>query len=217
MTRGEAYAAQGEYLRYLARRPGDPAAHAGLARAMVVTGDAAGARENYRTACEILLDRKRRGECEALYQEAVRGLGDFALDAEHQLGLAFGLERDLKPKLALSAYEAFAGNYPDHVESTLVLLRAAGLYATAFSDVRAADALYRRVAEDYPDDVWADFAENWFSTGTDLDGSTRESARRWLARWTEACFSVVRSFVLLGYPPRQTVPDRIRPVSTRAE
>jgi membrane associated rhomboid family serine protease len=157
LRKGEPYAAQGDYIRYLTYRPGDPEVHAELARAMVLTRDIAGARENYRKACELLVEQKRRGESEALYQEAVRGIGDFTLGAEYQLGLAFGLERDLKPKLAVHAYEMFAGKYPDHSESAFALLRAAGIHLNALSDLEAADRLYERLLQNYPQDVWADF------------------------------------------------------------
>lgn len=159
VRKGEPYAAQGDYIRYLEYRPGDADAHAGLARAMVLTGNTAGARENYKEACELLIDEKKRGECEAVYQEAVRGIEDFTLDAEYQLGLAFGLERDLKPKLAVHAYEMFAAKYPDHAESAFALLRAAGIQLNTFSDPGAADRLYERFLENYPHDVWADFTK----------------------------------------------------------
>jgi len=157
VRKGEPYAAQGDYIEYLAYRPGDADAHAGLARAMVLTGNRSGARENYREACELLIDGKRRGECETIYQEAIRGTEDFALRVEYQLGLAFGLERDLKPRLAVHAYETFAAKYPNHAESAFALLRAAGIELNTFSDSEAADRLYERLLDNYPTDVWADF------------------------------------------------------------
>jgi membrane associated rhomboid family serine protease len=158
MERGEAYAAQGEYIRYLEKRPGDADAEAGLARALVMAGDTAGAREHYRTSCEALLEEKRRGDCERIYREAVRGIPDFCLGAGSQLGLAFGLERNLKPDLAVRAYELFVMNYPTHGESAFALLRAAGIRLNAFSDTRAAAALYERLLIEYPEDTWVDFA-----------------------------------------------------------
>jgi membrane associated rhomboid family serine protease len=158
MQKGEAFAAQGEYIRYLEDHPCDPDARAGLARAMALTGDAAGAYENYRAACEMLLDEKRRGDCETLYQEAVRGMEDFSLGPEHHLGLAFGLERNLKPRLAARAYETFAGKYPDHGESAFVLLRAALIHFNSFSNLERAASLYDRLLREYPDDAWADYA-----------------------------------------------------------
>jgi tetratricopeptide (TPR) repeat protein len=158
LRRGELYAAQGDYIQYLEARPGDPDAHAGLARTLVVTRDTGGARVHYRTACELLLEAKRRGDCENVFQEALRGIEDFSLGPDHQLGLAFGLERNLKPELAVRAYELFAGRYPDHAESAFALLRAAGIHLHTFSDPRAAMSLYERLVRDYPDDAWADFA-----------------------------------------------------------
>jgi membrane associated rhomboid family serine protease len=158
VKKGEAYAAQGDFLEYLAHRPRDVAARAGLARAMAMTGDRAGAREHYRIACESLMDAKRRGEAQALYQEAIRGIDDFALGADEQLAMAFSLERDLKPQLALHAYEMFAAKYPAHPETPLAILRAAGIHANVFSDPNAADALYGRFLAGFPGDTWADFA-----------------------------------------------------------
>ncbi len=158
MRGGEPFAAQGEYLQYLTLQPGDPDAHAGLARAMALAGDFEGARRNYRISCELLIDAMRRGDSETIYQEAVRGIDDFTLGPGHQLGMAFGLERDLKPKLAVQAYEMFAAKYPSHRESAFALLRAAGLQLSAFSNSSAADTLYERLLADYPNDTWAEFA-----------------------------------------------------------
>jgi membrane associated rhomboid family serine protease len=158
MRQGQPYAAQGDYLQYLARRPFDADAYAGLARAMALSGDRGGARENYRKACELLVDFKRRGEAEDIYQEAVRGSDDFALGPDHQMGMAFGLERDLKPKLAVHAYEMFAAKYPSHTDSPLALLRAAGIHLSVLCDPAGADALYGRFLSNFPGDPWADFA-----------------------------------------------------------
>jgi hypothetical protein len=73
--------------------------------------------------------------------------------------MAFGLERDLKPKLAVHAYEMFVAKYPYHSESPLALLRAAGIYLSVFSDPSSADALYGRFLVNFPADTWADFAK----------------------------------------------------------
>jgi membrane associated rhomboid family serine protease len=158
MGRGEAYAAQGEFLEYLGKRPDDPDAHAGLARALALAGDVAGATRHYRIACEALLDAKRRGDSEKVYEEALRGINGFYLSAEHHLRLAFGLERNLKPALAARAYETFVTSYPEHPESAFALLRAAGIQLNTFSNPQTASSLYDRLVKEYPDDTWADFA-----------------------------------------------------------
>ncbi len=158
LRKGESYAAQGDFIHYIEDRPNDPAGYAGLARAMSMSRDGDGARRNYRKACELLLRMGRRGDCEALYQEASRGFKDFALSEKCHLTLAFGLERNLKPKLALRAYEVFVGKYPENADSPLALLRAAGICSNTFEDVEKADDFYERVIRNYPNDTWVEFA-----------------------------------------------------------
>jgi len=156
LKRGEPYAAQGAYLRYLTREPNDGAAYAALARAMVLSQNHDGARKNYVKACELLLAAQQRGAAEDTFREALRGFPNFTLAAEAQLNLAFGLERNLKPRLATAAYVNFADRYPTHPEAPFALLRAAGLQRQA--EPGEADELYARILDDYPDYEWVDFA-----------------------------------------------------------
>jgi tetratricopeptide (TPR) repeat protein len=158
MRKGEGYAAQGEYIRYLNHRPEDADAHAALARAMLLTRDHNGAKNYYKTACELMLDQLRRGDCETVYQEALRGFENFTLSPDYHIKLAFGLERNLKPQLAVTAYETFVWRYPRHAESPMALLRAGGLYLQTLQDDGKADACYQQLIETYPDDAWVDFA-----------------------------------------------------------
>jgi membrane associated rhomboid family serine protease len=158
MRRGEPYAAQGSFIRYLSFRPNDARVYAELARAMVLSGNHAGAVKNYRQACEMLLDQQQRGEAEAVFQEALRENSSFALDCDHQLSLAFGLERNLKPRLAVAAYENFEQRYPQHPEAPFALLRAAGLHWNTLSNPARADGLYRHLVAEYPGDQWVEFA-----------------------------------------------------------
>jgi tetratricopeptide (TPR) repeat protein len=158
MQRGEPYAAQGAFIRYLAHRPDDASVFASLARAMVLSGNEENAQRTYRQACEMLIDQGQRGRAERLYQEVLRGFPEFTLGADYHLNLAFGLERNLKPKLAVDAYQNFEKRYPLHPEAPFALLRAAGLHWHALSDPARADRSYRELTEKYPDDQWVDFA-----------------------------------------------------------
>ncbi|MDH3214906.1 MAG: rhomboid family intramembrane serine protease [Candidatus Krumholzibacteria bacterium] len=158
LQKGEPYAAQGAFIRYLTYCPQDGRVYASLARAMVFSGNEQGAQKSYRKACEMLLDQQQRGECESLFQEALRGYSGFVLGSDHHLNLAFGLERNLKPELAVSAYENFEERYPLHAEAPFALLRAAGLYLHMFSNPVKAGHCYQRLIEKYPDDQWFDFA-----------------------------------------------------------
>jgi outer membrane protein assembly factor BamD (BamD/ComL family) len=80
------------------------------------------------------------------------------LSAPLQLDLAFGLERDLKPELALQAYNNFKLHYPEHSEAPFALLRAANLYWNTVSDLEMANNCYQQLVDRYPDDAWVDFA-----------------------------------------------------------
>lgn len=157
--KGQPYAAQGAYIRYLTHRPEAAGVHAALARAMAMSGNEASAQKHYRKACELMLSQGDRGDAENLFQEAVRGYTDFALRADLHLNLAFGLERNLKSRLAVKAYENFRDVYPQHAEAPFTLLRAAAIYWHALDKPGAADFCYRKLVEDYPQDPWIDFAK----------------------------------------------------------
>ncbi|MFQ5511301.1 MAG: rhomboid family intramembrane serine protease [Candidatus Krumholzibacteriia bacterium] len=155
---GKPYAAQGAYISYLTHQPHDAQAYASLARAMILTGTREGASKNYRRACELLIDQGQRGETESVYVEALRGDERFTLSSEYHLNLAFGLERNLKPQVAVKAYENFGRDYPLHNEAAFALLRAAGLYRHTLANVRRARMFYRKIVDAYPEDRWVDFA-----------------------------------------------------------
>jgi membrane associated rhomboid family serine protease len=157
LRRGEFYGAQDELTRYAAARPEDGFAHASLARAHVQCGNPAGAKSSYIEACLRHLANGRRGEAERVFQEARRAFDTFVLPAEAQLDLCFGLERNLKPDLALFAYEAFLRFYSDHGEAPFALLRAANLHARRGEPARAREC-YENLVLRYPADPWADFA-----------------------------------------------------------
>jgi membrane associated rhomboid family serine protease/TolA-binding protein len=156
--RGESYAAQGSLIRYLTYRSDDAHGYAALARAMVATGNGLGAEKTYRQACELLLSQQQRGESERLFHEVLRGFPSFVLGAEPHLNLAFGLERNLKPQLAVRAYENFEESYPTHPEAAFALLRAAGLHGGVLTHPAKAHECYTRLIDRYPDDRWVDFA-----------------------------------------------------------
>jgi membrane associated rhomboid family serine protease len=157
LRRGEYYGAQDEFARYAKARPFDGQAQASLARTSLPCGDRAGALEAYRNACELLLTSGQRGNAETVYTEAARAFDHFVLRAETQLDLAFGLERNLKPTVAVKAYEIFAAVYPDHSEAAFALLRAANLHTHA-GRLDRAQLCYEQLLVRYPRSEWADFA-----------------------------------------------------------
>jgi outer membrane protein assembly factor BamD (BamD/ComL family) len=159
MTKCNYFAAQDDLLKYLERRPDDGRAVASLARAQLLTADPTRAQQNYRLACQLLLGSLQRGEAEDLYRESLRAFEELTLEADLQLDLAFGLERNLKPGLALCAYTNFERRYPHHSEAPFALLRSANLHWNTFSDSGEAACCYQRLVTLYPGDSWADFAQ----------------------------------------------------------
>lgn len=158
LRKGDFFGAQEELSHYVATRPDDGNAHAELARVQIQTGDDIGSKASYLKACEILLRSQDRSDCEDAYSQALRGFPDFVLSSEPHLDMAYGLERNLKPELALKAYENFARRYPRHKDAPFTLLRAANLHVNSFADVSRAKRCYQSLIERYPEDAWADFA-----------------------------------------------------------
>jgi membrane associated rhomboid family serine protease len=158
LQKGEFYGAQDELSRFIAFQPDAGEAYAELARVQILTGDEIGARANYLKACEILLGGGDRAGCEDVFEQAVRAFEDFVLSSEPHLDLAFGLERNLKYKLALSAYRNFNRRYPAHKDASFTMLRTANLYKNAFADNGRAKRCYEKFIELYPEDTWLDFA-----------------------------------------------------------
>jgi len=157
IRRGQFYGAQDELSRYAAARPGDGDAHAALARVHAQCGDRQAARASYAEACVCHLSSGMRGQAERVFREALRAFDGFVLPSEEQLNMCFGLERSLKPDVALSAYESFLRFHPDHPEAPFALLRAANLYARRGDRDRAREC-YETLVVRYPDDPWVDFA-----------------------------------------------------------
>ena len=159
LQKGEAYAAQGELIKYTSIEEKDEKGFAALARAMLLTGEEESAQDSYQKACELLLAKKQRGKAENLFREALLGFPDFALPPSQHLDLAFGLERSLKAELAVKAYQNFELSYPSHKEAAFALLRSANLHLNVFDNRHTALDCYGRLIEQYPDDEWVDFAK----------------------------------------------------------
>jgi len=157
LRRGEYYGAQDEFGRYANARPQDGEAHASFARVSLPCGDRAGARTGYQRAVECFLAAGRRGRAEAVYAEALRAFDDFTMGPDHTLDLAFGLERNLKPDVALKAYENFVRVNADHTEAAFALLRTANLHARAGRRDQARFA-YEQIVVRYPASEWNEFA-----------------------------------------------------------
>ena len=152
------FGAQAEYAEYLALNPEDAVAHVEMARSLVAAGDMVRSRERYVDAARILLERGERDMAETYFDEAMRHIPNFALSETAHLDIACGMERTLKYRSAMSAYEHFVWKYPSSPDAPFVLLRMAGMLEKRFGNPREALSCYSRLVVGYASDRWAEFA-----------------------------------------------------------
>jgi membrane associated rhomboid family serine protease len=156
--RSKWYAAQGRYINYLKREPGDLVARAELARSYVCAGDFGSAQEHFGRAVMMHLERGERDSAEDLLFQAIKCVRGFRLDEDDFLDLAFGLERNMKFRRAAEAYRHFLHIYPVSGQGSFVLLRLAALQRDRLGDPGEALDTYRRIVNDFSESEWVDFA-----------------------------------------------------------
>jgi len=152
------FGAQAEYSEYLALKAEDVQAHAGIARAFLTGGDTVRSRSHYADAVRLSLERGRRDAAETFFDEAMRHIPNFALSEPLHLDLACGMERTLKYRSAMHAYEHFVWKYPLSADVPFVLLRMALIFEKHLANPREAFSCYSRLAAEYATDQWADYA-----------------------------------------------------------
>jgi TolA-binding protein len=69
------------------------------------------------------------------------------------------MERTLKYRAAMNAYEHFVWNYPLSKDAPFVLLRMAVIHEKHLEKPGEALACYARLAGEYASDQWAEYAE----------------------------------------------------------
>ena len=154
------FAAQAEYIDYLALEERDAEAHVELARTYLCQGDKVQARPPYARAVELLMEAGERDAAEEVFSEAMRHIPGFMLPETLQLNLACGFERTLKFRNAMEAYDRFVWRYPQSPDAPFVLLRMAALLERRFEKPGEAVACYRRLVEQYAGDRWVDLAKD---------------------------------------------------------
>ena len=166
LHRGEAYlkqaqwyAAQGEFLEYVRRRPRDIEGHLGLARTYRLTGQHVLADDHYRRACEMLARAGSMGRVEEVHREAERGSTGFVLGPTLQLHLAQMLDRTLQSEAAERAYLDYVRTYAQSTGAPLALYRAAHLARRRRDPEQSRDLLGCLLAE-HPDSPEADLVRN---------------------------------------------------------
>jgi len=153
------FGAQAEYVEYLAIDSGDADAHVELARAYLAAGDRVRSRGSYAAAARLAAEKGERDTAEAYFDEASRHIPNFALPEPLHIDIACGMERTLKYRAAMNAYEHFVWNYPLSKDAPFVLLRMAVILEKRLEKPGEALACYTRLAGEYASDQWAEYAE----------------------------------------------------------
>ena len=154
------FACQVEYGNYLAIVPGDPDAHSAIARAFVCSGDHGMARYHFIEAIRNYLTGGLRDLAEQAFAEAMRHIPGFTLEVDVHLDLTYRMERTLKFKTAVAAYDNFIKRYADLPETPFVMFRMAGILERRFQRPLEALSYYRAIVNGFPGDVWIDYAKN---------------------------------------------------------
>ena len=178
MERAEWFAAQGQFVDYVHRRPADPEGHLQLARTQQLTQRLDEAAESFRRACALYVDAGRFDRVEMVYREAQRAHVGIVLEASAQLHMARLFENTMKPLLAQQAYADYAAHYPDLDAAPCALYRAATL-AESTGEAWRAHPFYLRLLETYPGSIEAELVD----APVRQRGSTSERAP---ARWRAA-------------------------------
>lgn len=158
LERGQAWAAEGELLSYLALAPEDVDARLQLARAQRMTGRGGDARLTYRRAYAGASAAGRQDQAVAIYREARRGDAPLPLAAPELARLAFLLEKQGDYRGAVEAYLDLYRYHQDDERAELGLVRAAVLLRDRLAETEAAQAWFAEACRAFPAGVWRDFA-----------------------------------------------------------
>jgi len=149
LDRAQWFAAQGEFIDYVRRRPDDPEGHLELARTYRLTDRHVPSDRHYRKAANRLARAGRMDRVLEVYREAERGHPDFVLSEKLQHQVARLLERSLCAEEAQRAWQTLAAHHPDSRTASLALYRAAALADDSGARWHAVE-LRRQLAERYP-------------------------------------------------------------------
>ncbi len=169
---GQAFAAEGEFLRSLALRPADLDASLQLARARRLDGRPDEAREDYRRLFSRVLDGGDVDRALDIYREARRGEKAGNLRAEMLAEAAFLLEKQMDFAAAVEAYLELWRHHSTHDRAELALVRAIVLLRSRLGRLDEAARWLETAQRGLRPGVWRDFLAAEFNrrTGPDAGG-----------------------------------------------
>jgi len=144
--------------RLMAEDPGAAEPHHALAKQYVFDRKHEQAGHSYLRAIDRYLKAaNRKGAAEA-YEELVALYPECVLNLRNQFAIGVALEQEGRYALAVQVYVQLTSSYPDAEEAQVALMRAAALCAERLADPRGALGYLERLAADYPEGRWAQFA-----------------------------------------------------------
>ncbi len=146
-SRGQWYAALGEYEEFRSRGAADAEAWLGEARCHRLLGHRAPALAAYRRGFALLIEEERWGDAAVVAEETGRVGADRGLDPADLVNLAGELEERGERSLAADCFERASAVDPDPARSAVSLERAAEIARLHLGDLERAAGLLDRAAD----------------------------------------------------------------------
>jgi membrane associated rhomboid family serine protease len=118
----------------------------------------------YLRAIDCYLRRSDRPGAAEAYEELTGCYPDCLLNQRNQFGVALALEQGGRYALAVHVFDRLARAYPQSDEAQVALMRAAAICAEYLADPLGALGFLERLATEYPQGRWADYARRQSAT-----------------------------------------------------
>ncbi|MFH1842861.1 MAG: rhomboid family intramembrane serine protease [bacterium] len=177
MEKGEAYAAEGEFMEFLEQLPDSRQGRLLLARSRRMLGQNGVAQIDYRLVFRQFVAQGEINEALEVFREARSGGSYTALEPGDLAKAAFFLEKQLDFAGAVDAYLDLYRQFPASEHAELALVRAIVLFKTQLQDLDTARRWFEVARQEMPRSVWRDFLAEEFKLArkpraTDPEGGT---------------------------------------------
>ncbi|UCH34893.1 MAG: rhomboid family intramembrane serine protease [Armatimonadota bacterium] len=146
-------------LHRLAQEDADvPEVHHALAKQYVLERKYELAGHSYLRAVDRYLNAANRTGAAEAYEELTGCFPECLLNLRNQFGVALALEQEGRYGMAVHVFDQLAEAYPKSEEAQTSLMRAATLCVEQLADIQSALGYLERLAADYPEGRWHDYA-----------------------------------------------------------
>jgi membrane associated rhomboid family serine protease len=138
--------------------PDSAEVHHALAKQYLLERKYDRAGHSYLRAIDCYLRRADRAGAAEAYEELIGCYPDCVLNQRNQFGVALALEQQGRYALAVHVFDLLANAYPQNEEAQVALMRAAAICAEHLADPSSALRFLERLATEYPQGQWAEYA-----------------------------------------------------------